>query len=59
VQAPVGVEEDDVGEGAADIDRDAEAAHAASLSAGRGVLILDIVAIAPPSPLRRPLPCAP
>ena len=28
VQASVGVEEDDVGEGAADIDRDAEAAHA-------------------------------
>ena len=28
VQASVGVEEDDVGEGAADVDRDAEAAHA-------------------------------
>jgi hypothetical protein len=53
VQPPLLVEEDDVGEGAADVDRDPEAAHAPrSIASARGVLTLEIVTITASLPIR-------
>src|SRR5439155_15874 len=48
VQASVGVEEDDVGEGAADIDRDAEAAHAVRSIARTAAIVTGLALNVPP-----------